>query len=360
MAPGQQLTLERLLTRVAEYRASDLHLTVAMPPVLRVDGRLVTLADEATVTPDLMNTFLEQLLTDDQRAALERDHSIVFTYALGNKARFKANIFYQRGYPSASLRYIASQIRTVRELGLPPIIEQFARMPKGLVIISGTFGSGRSATLAALVDLINRERAEHILTIERPIEHLFINAKSVVEQREVGHDTGSFENALENSFQEDVNVVMLSELEGPSVTGVALKVAESGRLVLSTMNTDSAVRTVEKIITSFPRGEQDQARIQLAEVLQGVVAQRLLPRNGGGSVVAAEVLTVTPAIRSVIRDGVIYQINTILQTSREEGMVPLDRALAEKVRSGEILIDEALAHANDRNGLKLLLRPSGY
>ncbi len=360
MAPGQQLTLDRLLTRVAEYRASDLHLTVGMPPVLRVDGRLVTLTDEATVTPDLMGAFLEQLLADDQRAALERDHSIVFTYALGNKARFKANIFYQRGYPSASLRYIPSQTRTIRELGLPPIIEQFARLPKGLVIISGTFGSGRSATLAALVDLVNRERAEHILTIERPIEYLFINAKSVVEQREVGHDTGSFENALDNSFQEDVNVVMLSELESPSVTSVALKVAESGRLVLSTMNTDSAVRTIEKIITSFAHSEQEQARIQLSEVLQGVVAQRLLPRNGGGSVVAAEVLTVTPAIRSVIRDGVIYQINTILQTSREEGMIPLDRALAEKVRSGEILIDEALAHANDRNSLKLMLRPSGY
>ncbi len=356
MALGQQITIERLLTRVAEYRASDLHLTVGIPPVLRVDGKLVTLSDEELITPELMDAALEELLTEEQRTQFEKERSIVFTYALGNKARFKVNIFFQKGYPSASLRYIHSEIRSIAELGLPTMVEGFARLKKGLVIVSGTFGSGRSATMAALLNTINKERAEHILTIERPIEYLFVNNRSIIEQREVGRDVESFESALENSFQEDVNVVMISELNSAAVVGTSLKVAESGRLVLSSMNTDSAVRTVEKIITSFPPDEQEQVRIQLSETLQGVVSQRLLPRIGGGSVLVAEVLTVTPAIRSVIRDGAIYQISTILQTSREEGMIPLDRALAARVKAGEILLEDAMSSANDRNNLQLMLR----
>lgn len=357
MALGQQLTIEAMLTRVAEYKASDLHLTVGMPPVLRVDGKLITLTDEPVVTPEYMEGVLEQLINEEQRAALEKERGVLFTFDIGNKARFKVNIFYQRGYPSASLRYIPPEIKTIQELGLPLVVESFARFKKGLVVVSGSFGSGRTATLSALVNTINKERAEHVVTIEHPIEYLFVNNKSIIEQREVGHDAPSFQQALGNIYQEDVNVVVVSELDSTEVIEQSLKVAESGRLVLSSMSTESAVQTIEKIITSFSVSQQEQVRILLSEVLQGIVAQRLLPRIGGGSVVVAEVLTVTPAIRSVIRDGVIYQINTILQTSREDGMIAFDRALADRVKSGEITEDEAMKYASDRNTLKLMLRP---
>lgn len=357
MPLGQQIVVEKILTRVAEYKASDLHLTVGTPPVLRVDGKLITLTDEEVITPELMDAALEQLMNDEQRKALEKERGILFTYDLTGKARFKVNIFYQRGYPSASLRYIPSDIKSIPELGLPPVVESFARVKKGLIIVSGSFGSGRTATLAALVNTINKERAEHIVTIERPIEYLFVNAKSIVEQREVGHDAPSFQRAIENIYQEDVNVLMLSELDTPEVIEQALKVAESGRLVLSSMSTESSVQTIEKIITSFAVDEQEEIRLLLSETLQGIVTQRLLPRIGGGSVVVAEILTVTSAIRSVIRDGAIYQLQTILQTSREEGMVALDRALADRVKSGEVLEEEAMKHASDRNTFKLMLRP---
>ena len=357
MALGQQINVERILTRVAEYKASDLHLTVGTPPVLRVDGKLITLTDEEVITPEFMDSVLEQVMNEEQRAVLEKERGVLFTFDFSNKARFKINIFYQRGYPSASLRYIPAEIKSIPELGLPPVVETFARFKKGLVIVSGSFGSGRTATLAALVNTINKERAEHVVTIENPIEYLFFNNKSIIEQREVGHDAPSFTRALLNIYQEDVNVVVISELETPEVIEQALKVAESGRLVLTSMSTENAVQTVEKILSSFAIEQQEQIRIQLSETLQGIVAQRLLPRIGGGTVAVAEVLTVTPAIRSVIRDGAIYQIQTILQTSREEGMIALDRALADRVKTGEGLEDEALKHASDRNTVKLMLRP---
>lgn len=357
MPLGEQMNIERILTRVAEYKASDLHLTVGTPPVLRVDGRLVTLTDEQVITPEFMDSVLEQIMNDEQRAALTKSRGVLFTFDFGNKARFKVNVFYQRGYPSASLRFIPAEVKTIAELGLPPVVETFARFKKGLVIVSGSFGSGRTATLAALVNTINKDRAEHIVTIEDPIEYLYFNNKSMIEQREVGHDVSSVQQALENIYQEDVNVVVVAEIETPDVIAQTLKAAESGRLVLTSMNTETSLQTIEKIVTSFPVEQQEQIRIQLSETLQAVVTQRLLSRIGGGSVVVAEVLTVTPAIRSVIRDGAIYQIQTILQTSREEGMIAFDRALADRVKTGEILEDEAMKYANDRASFKLMLRP---
>lgn len=358
-ALGQHIAVERLLTRVAEYHASDLHLTVGTTPVLRLDGKLVSLTDEEVVTPERIEAILDDLLTDQQRQQLEKERDIVFIYTLGDKARFKVNVFYQKGYASASLRFIDSQIRSTAELGLPAMVERLAQLTKGLLIVSGPFGSGRSSTLAALVDAINRARSEYILTIEQPIERLFVNNKSVIEQREVGRDTPSFLDALENSIQEDVNVVMLSEINSPEVLRGALNVAQAGRLVLFSMNAESTIRTVEKIITSFPQGEQESIRIMLSEVLQGIVCQRILPKVGGGTVAVAEVLTVTAPIRKVIRDGALFQITTILQTSREEGMMPLDRALADRVKNGEIAVEDALMQANDQNAFKVMLKNAG-
>lgn len=358
-ALGQHIAVERLLTRVAEYHASDLHLTVGTTPVLRLDGKLVSLTDEEVVTPERVEAILDDLLTDQQRQQLEKERDIVFIYTLGDKARFKVNVFYQKGYASASLRFIDGQIRSVAELGLPAMVERLAQLTKGLLIVSGPFGSGRSSTLAALVDAINRTRSEYILTIEQPIERLFVNNKSVIEQREVGRDTLSFLDALTNSIQEDVNVVMLSEIDSPEVLRGALNVAQAGRLVLFSMNAESTVRTVEKIITSFPQEEQESIRIMLSEVLQGIVCQRILPKVGGGTVPIVEVLTVTAPIRKVIRDGALFQITTILQTSREEGMMPLDRALADRVKSGEVAVEDAQMQANDQNAFKVMLKSAG-
>lgn len=358
-ALGEHIAVERLLTRVAEYHASDLHLTVGTTPVLRLDGKLVSLTDEEVVTPEFMESILDDVLSEEQRQQLEKERDIVFIYTLGDKARFKVNVFFQKGYPSASLRFIDNQIRSIAELGLPSMVEKLVQLTKGLLIVSGPFGSGRSSTLAALVDAINRTRSEYILTIEQPVERLFVNNKSIVEQREVGRDTPSFLDALTNSIQEDVNVVMLSEIDSPEVLRGALNVAQAGRLVLFSMNAESTVRTVEKIVTSFPQGEQESVRIMLSEVLQGIVCQRILPKVGGGTVPVAEVLTVTAPIRKVIRDGALFQITTILQTSREEGMMPLDRALAERVKSGVIAVDDALMQANDQNAFKVMLKNAG-
>src|SRR5690606_14858109 len=210
MAIGQDILLEKILTRVAEYQASDAHLTVGVPPVLRVDGKLVTLTDEPVVTPDTMEAIVEKLLNEQERERLEKERSIVLTYTLSNKARFKVNVFFQKGFPSASLRYIPPQVKTITELGLPAFVENFAKLKKGLVVIAGTFGSGRTATAAALIDTVNRERSEHIITIEQPIEYMFVDNKCIIEQREVGKDTASFEQALDNIYQEDVNVVLVS------------------------------------------------------------------------------------------------------------------------------------------------------
>lgn len=356
MAPGQAIIIERLLSKVPEYGASDVHLTVGMTPILRRDGKLSSLADEPVVTPDLMDAVLEQLFTPDQRAALGRDKSLMTTYDLAGKARYKVNAFYQKGYPSVSLHYILPAVQTIGDLGLPPMVERFAQFSNGLVLICGPFGSGRSSTLAALVDLINRERAAHILTIERPIEHLFVNAKSVIEQREVGTDVPSFEQGLADSLQEDVDVIMLSELESSQAIATAIKAAASGRLILSTLSTNSTVGAIEKILASFPPGEQEQVRTELSGTLQGVIAQVLLPRTGGGRIAVAEVLTVNAPIRSIIRDGDVIQIQTILQTSREEGMIPLDRALADQVRAGTVSMDDALQRASDATTLQAMLQ----
>lgn len=356
MVAVQAITIEHLLSKVPEYGASDVHLTVGMAPIVRRDGKLSSLPDEPVVTPDLMDAVLEQLFSRDQRAALERDKSIMTTYDLAGKARFKVNAFYQKGYPSVSLHYILPAVQTIADLGLPATTERFARFRNGLVLICGPFGSGRSSTLAALVDMINQEREAHILTIERPIEHLFLNAKSVIEQREVGKDVPSFERGLSDSLQEDVDVIMLSELETTQAMAMAIKVAASGRLVLSTLSTSSTVSAIEKILASFPPGEQEQVRTELSETLQGVIAQILLPRVGGGRIAVAEVLTVNAPIRSILRDGDVYQIQTILQTSREEGMIPLDRALAEQVKAGTVSMDDAMQHATDSRTLQAMVQ----
>ena len=356
MQASEKIFLDKILATGAEYKASDFHFSVGNPPILRVDGKLIPLTNEPILTQDFLKDFVASILDKDQLLILEQEKELVFAYTMSNKARFKISIFYQKGNLAVSLRLITAQIKSLRDLGLPTLMEQFAQLEKGLVIVTGPFGSGRSATLAALLNTINRTRSEHIVTIEKPIEFIFINNKSIIEQREVGKDTRSFTQALRTASHEDVDVIYVSEMEPAEVAESVLNAAESSHLVFTAMNTDSVLRTIEKMISFFPEERQEQARVQIASTIEGVVSQRLLPRVGGGRIAVAEVMVPNDAVRSVIREGAVYQINNILQTSREEGMISLDRSLGELVRTGEILIDDALANAVDKQNLKLMLR----
>ncbi|MFH1598492.1 MAG: PilT/PilU family type 4a pilus ATPase [Patescibacteria group bacterium] len=355
MRTTEQVVINRILTRTAEYKASDLHLSIGNPPIVRVDGKLKALQGEKILTPDFIAQVAYSFLSEEQREILESEKEIVLTYAFQNKARFKINIFYQKGYLNISLRLIPDQIPDLKSLNLPENVNQFAMLTRGLVLVTGPFGSGRTTTAFSLVNEINKTRAEHIVTIEKPIEYLIVNDKSIVEQREVGRDTKSFEQALGLTLKEDVNVVLVSEMDKPSVISTALGVADSGRLVIGLMNTDSVVKTIERIIESFSADEQIGIRGKLADNLQGVLTQRLIPKVGGGRVAVAEVLMPSPAVGTVIKDGAISQLNNILQTSREEGMISLDHSLAELVKSGEIAQEDALKYASDKNNLKTII-----
>lgn len=351
---NEQIEINRILTAVAEYNASDLHLSVGNAPTVRVDAELVPLREENVVTPDFMRKLSLFFLEEKQKEILEKEKEIVFSYNFQNRIRFKVNLFYQEGYLSASLRLIPTTIKNLDELGLPRAVKKASAIQKGLVIVCGPFGSGRSSTVAALINEINNSRSEHILTVEKPIEFIFNDNQSIIEQREVGRDTNSFGQALKSAFREDVDVIMVSELKSKEVIKGALDIAEGGRLVYAMMETDSSIKTIERMINSFKKEEQSQIRAQLAEVLEGIIVQRLLPRVGGGRILVAEVLIPTGAVRSIIKEGNIYQLENVLQTSREEGMISLDRALAELVKTGEIHLDHALQHAVDKNSLKMM------
>lgn len=356
MDTAAKIGIDRIIATAASQHASDLHLTVGNPPTLRVDRKLIPLTDEPTLTPELMGEIVGQMLPEQQRQILERERELVTSVTLPNTARFRIHFYYSKGYVAISLRLIPETIKTIAELGLPSTIERFAAARHGLILFTGPHGSGRTTTMAAVLQQINRTRSERILTIERPIEFLFVNEQSLVNQQEVGRDTPSVERALVSAIDEDVNVVMLSDLESPAVIALALRAANSGRLVLAAMSSYSSVKAVEQLIDSYDGKERDEARALVADTLLGVISQRLLPRIGGGVVVVAEVLTMTSAVRSIIREGNIYQLHSILQTSREEGMVALDRSLAELVHAGEILLDDALGYANDPANLRAMTR----
>ena len=350
---NEQIEINRILTSVAEYNASDLHLSVGNVPTVRIDGELTPLREEQVITPEFLEKLTLFLLDERQKQELEKEREIIFSYNFQNRIRFKINLFYQEGYLSASLRLINSNIKTLLELGLPRAVDQVTKLSKGLVIVCGPFGSGRTSTLAAILNEINNTRDEHILTIEKPIEYIFMDNRCIVEQREVGRDTHSFERALQSAFPEDVDVIMVSDMKNKTVIKNAFDLAEGGRLVFGGMDTDSAVKTIEKLINSFDAQEQHQARVQLSEALSGIIVQRLLPRVGGGRILVAELLIPTPPIRAIIREGNLLQLSNVMQTSREDGMISLDRSLAELVKTGEVLLDSAMQYAVDKNNLQM-------
>lgn len=357
MKTQDALLVEHIIDTAAEQKASDLHLSVGSPPILRLGGRLVPLANEQMVTDELMQSFIETILTKDQQITLERNKEIVLAYEFHKQARFRINIYFQKGVLAAYLRYIGNRIMPLQKLGLPnQTLERFAALTEGLLIISGAFGSGKTTTSASLIDHVNRNRSCYILTIEKPIEYVFANQKSVIEQREVGRDAVSFEQALSNITQEDVDVLFVSELPNAAVTKHVLNIAASGRLVIANLEAETTVKTLELIISNFPADEQWQVRNQLASNLAGTLCQRLIPRIGGGEVAIAEIMTSVPAIQAHIKEGSLYQLSNVIQTSREEGMVSLDWSLAELVKTNEITLDDAIKYANDPQQLRYILR----
>lgn len=346
--------IKKYLDAAIEKRASDLHLSVGVAPTLRIDGRLVAIPNETVLTAESCEKLVRSLMTEEQVNRLTQKKEIDFSFGFQD-TRFRTNVFYQKGYLEASLRLITHDIRTLSQLGLPPILEKFATPSQGFVIITGPTGHGKSTTLAAMVDHINKSRTEHIITIEDPIEYVFEHQKSLISQRELGSDTLSFTRALRAALREDPNVVLVGEMRDLETIEAALTVAETGHLVFTTLHTNSAAQTADRIVDVFPPHQQQQVRMQLANVLLGVVSQRLIPKTGGGRVVGCEIMVANSAVKNLIREGKTHQLTNIIQTSASEGMISLDKVLAELVSKGEITLDNALTWALDPKAFKMMV-----
>ena len=344
-----------LLSAVLEQGASDLHLTAGSPPAIRVNGSIRRLDEHPVLTPDDLQNMIYSILSQKQRERLEAQQELDTSYSLPGKARFRVNVYYQRDSLGAAFRLIPFEIKTVEELGLPPQVESLARVPRGLVLMTGPTGSGKSTSLAALVDIVNRERDAHIMTVEDPIEFLHQHKRALVNQREVGHDTQSFANALKHALRQDPDVILVGEMRDLETIQTALTAAETGHLVFGTLHTQDAPQTVDRIIDVFPPFQQQQVRVQVASSLQGVVTQQLLPlADGSGRAVAAEVLVVTPAVRNLIREAKVHQIYSSMQAGGKYGMQTMDAALAGLVTAQKITYEAAVDAAHDVTELNRL------
>ena len=316
---NQNLRIEILLEEIVRKNASDLHLQVGLPPMMRLDGVLAPFPGYNPLNAEEVEHLVFAILDDDQQKILIKDKEFDFSFAFGDLGRFRVNAFHERGNLAASLRLIPNQIKTITELGMPPVIQSFADFPRGLVLVTGPTGSGKSTTLAALIDKINSEKAQHIITIEDPIEFTHKSKRSAIVQREVHYDTYSFSAALRSSLRQDPDVVLIGEMRDLETISAAITIAETGHLVFATLHTNSAAQSIDRMIDVFPPHQQSQVRSQLANILQGICAQRLVPAIGGGRVVAAEVMVANPAIRNIIREGKTHQLDTVIQTGSDQG-----------------------------------------
>jgi twitching motility protein PilT len=347
-----------VLTRMTEERASDVHLSPGFPPAMRVKGRIVPLEEYGVLLPQQTRDTVYSLLNDDQRKRFESRKQLDLAYAVPGVARFRVNCFFQRGSISAAFRRIPHEIPQLEQLGLPAVLEDFTRKPRGFILVTGPTGSGKSTSLAAMMDIINREREEHILTIEDPIEFLHQHKKCIVNQREIGADAEDFSLALTSALREDPDVILVGEMRDLDTMATALTAAETGHLVFATLHTQSTAQTIDRIIDIFPGEQQAQVRMQLSIGLQGIVTQQLLPTaDGSGRVVACEVLVPTPAVRNLIREGKTHQIYSAIQTSGALGMQTMDAHLAQLVRTGRITRKLAEQRASVPEELKRLLGP---
>jgi twitching motility protein PilT len=352
----RDVTLRDALHEVVRLNASDLHVTADAPPMIRVNGGLRAIAGAAPWSRDKIVAELSALLNKTQATTFETELELDFAHTLSEESRFRVNYYQQRGAIGAAFRLIPTEIKRLSDLGVPDTVSRFATLPRGLVLVTGPTGSGKSTTLAGLIDLVNRTRADHIVTVEDPIEFMHKNQKSIVNQREVGSDTHSFANALKHVLRQDPDVILIGELRDLETISVALTAAETGHLVFATLHTQDAAQTIDRIIDVFPSHQQDQVRTQLAGTLQGVVSQTLVPKaSGTGRVVATEVMVITPALANLIREGKTYQILSAMQAGKELGMHTMDQHLAELVNSGRITAQAAKAKAHDPDGFARML-----
>jgi twitching motility protein PilT len=354
--PNQELRIEILLEEVVRRKASDLHLQVGLPPMLRVDGSLIPVAGYNPLDEAAVETLLFAILDQDQRQVLDKDKEFDFSFAFGTLGRFRVNAYHERGNLAAALRLIPNEIKTIAELGVPQVVMNFANYPRGLVLVTGPTGSGKSTTLAALVDKLNSETSQHIITIEDPIEFTHKSKKSVVVQREVHYDTYSFSAALRSSLRQDPDVVLIGEMRDLETISAAITIAETGHLVLASLHTNSAAQSIDRMIDVFPPHQQSQIRAQLANILMAICSQRLVPSIGGGRVVAAEVLVANPAVRNIIREGKSHQLDAVIQTGADTGMQTMDRTLVSLVQNGVVTYDDARSFAVDLTEFERLMR----
>jgi twitching motility protein PilT len=346
------VNLRALLDEMIARRASDLHITAGERPKLRVDGQILNAATEHVLTPKDTLHIAYSILTETQKKRFETEDELDFSFGIANLSRFRGNVFKQRGCVSMAIRQIPFNILGFEELKLPPIVPRLAEKPRGLVLVTGPTGSGKSTTLAAMIDKINREERGHILTVEDPIEFVHRHQGCIVNQREVGADTKSFGQALKYALRQDPDVVLIGEMRDQETIHAALTIAETGHLAFATLHTNSAAETINRIIDVFPSNQQSQVRAQLAFVLEGVITQTLLPRaKGGGRVAACEIMVCTPAVRACIRDDKVHQIYSIMQAGKKFGMQTLNDALYQLYVTGDVTLEEALQHSSDPNEL---------
>jgi len=347
--------LKDLLAVALEQKASDLHISVGHPPVLRIGGRLIRLVRKRKFNAEDTEGLAFALMSKEQKDRFLKAKEMDFSYNFEDKARYRVNVFFQRGSISCALRYIPNKIPTIEDLQLPPILHEFARPSQGFFLVTGPSSQGKSTTLASLVDEINHLRSVHIVTIEDPIEYIFEDDRSIIDQRELGQDTLSFPKALKATFRQDPDVIMVGEMRDPETISTAITAAETGHLVFATLHTNSAAQSIYRMVDSFPAGQQSQIRAQLSGSLLGIMSQRLVPRVKGGLVPACEIMLNTPAVSNLIRENKIHEVPMVIETSSEIGMISLNRYLANLVRSKEIALEVAQNYSLNPNELKSLI-----
>ncbi len=347
--------LRKLLSKSIENNASDLHLSVNHFPILRVSGKLKRLREEKRLKAKDTKGLTKVLMNEFQLEKLKKEKEIDFSYNFENRARFRINTFYQSGNISCALRRIPSNIKTIEELNLPPVLHRISKANQGFFLVTGPSGHGKSTTLAAIIEEINHERTDHVITIEDPIEYVFEDDQSIIDQREINKDTFSFPKALRSTFRQDPDVIMVGEMRDKETISTAITAAETGHLVLATLHTNSASQTIHRIVDTFPAEEQGQIRAQLSTALLGVISERLLPSKEGGLIPACEVLFGTSAVENLIRENKIHEIPLIIETSREVGMISLNTSLARLVEEGQVTKKTALSYSIRPEELRMLL-----
>lgn len=347
--------LDDLVEIVVSEKGSDIHLSAGSHPVVRVSGALVPLIKKPVLTATDVYGFCDVLMNPGRRELFTKTSEVDFSYSAGTGVRFRGNAYHQQGIPSIALRHIPNEIRSLEELKLPPILKSFIDRPQGFFLCVGPVGQGKSTTLAAMIQIINKSRSDHIVTIEDPIEYVYTPDQALIEQREVGTDTADFASGLNAVFRQDIDVILVGEMRNPETIATAVTAAETGHLVFSTLHTNNAAQTIDRIIDSFPAAQQDQIRVQLAGSLMGIFSQRLIPRIEGGMTPAFELLINNSAVANLIRERRTHELQTVVETGLEHGMIDMNRSLIDLIRKGEITVENAFAYSVNPKGLERLM-----